>query len=682
MSLHSKPRTRGATKLALVLLPLLIAAGCITSPAVPPASSTIPAAGTAVPPERSRQQLQAQRATAVAAPTTAGLPASAVPACAAPALVALAVAAVDPAVGQAFAQACGEITRLASARDQWRDEVRQAKRTTMTLRAPAPGFGCLNPALGALVTTPGRDREDSLWADPDCIPGYGRGAVATGAPQADLARRVTQLKRTDATLMAEERAASAALVSSSEGLVRSLASLGAGNWTLDRLATMSQLVPSVIEPCLARLSHRDSSLPSRLAALQTSVETASGVALGQLAPRVAASIEASASRAELARLMGELFPTPWLRQVADRQPGIEQAVQSAARRHAAAEQMAETERLRIPDPPPRRPGPPKETGRDGKDLLWPCFDEYNAATTQLARSDGLDRSNLLRNPYIREAYFIQDELRKQRNPADSTGSWHALALRVIEWIDASVNPGPLQIDLENCFVAATSPYESTGMLEAHAIARQLGRLTTQRDLAATRPLVARLEALADRGNTYGAVLLATHLLRNPVGPEGARAATSARGRLLAAASEWRSVDESRLPKLRGQPIRQVGVYEPLFSLLTGQVPGAKDLAVARQVFDDHHDLIAPAHRQKLIPLIPGAAQIAQRYAQAAAEAEERRKRAELERLTIKVKRDDWDRCFRNHFDRSYSGWPVDPRIGARGGFIVNQTCGPMPPGTP
>ncbi len=112
--------------------------------------------------------------------------------------------------------------------------------------------------------------------------------------------------------------------------------------------------------------------------------------------------------------------------------------------------------------------------------------------------------------------------------------------------------------------------------------------------------------------------------------------------------------------------------------LTGQVPGARDLVLARKLFDEHHDQLDPAFRQSLVAAIPGAKEIAERYARAAAEAEERRQRAESERLTREVARSRWDRCFRDNFDPLYSGRPVTPRIRAISSFVVNQTCGPMP----
>ncbi len=651
----------------------LLLAGCLSSPPKQPVADApgavsqaerVAAAGRA---SRSQPVLQSRDATPE--PEVA---------CAAPMLVAQVGSVADADAAASFQRAAREVNRVRTAREQWRTEVLQVKRQTFALNAPAPGFGCRNPALGPSADRPGRDREGTLWADPDCIPGYGVNAPRSSSPALSaLAKNVAGLKRADGSLTEAERAASSALIDAYSNLVQSAAASNRPAPKATDLAVVASLASEVVRPCLSSMSPTANTNLTALEAANVAADNYVLRAMDTLAPSVAERLAPITNRAEQEALFEQLLPSAALRGFALRHPAVAAEWEKGRLRWVAAEEAARREAEAIPEARTVRPAfrdASAALGHDGRDQRFPCLFEVTEAQHEIGRAKGLTRRTLLADPVNRRLFELQSYLRDVRDPDNRSASSNVMTRDLVAWVEQLQSPSPRLTDAADCLLSATEPYDSRGIIEAFLLDRKLKERGSGNSALRVESM-ARLRKVADQGSGYAATLLASHLMRRQATPEELKSAVQY---LTRAAEQFRMLPAEQLPPSREQPLLHTRVYKPLFAILTGQVPGARDLVLARKLFDEHHDQLDPAFRQSLVAAIPGAKEIAERYARAAAEAEERRQRAESERLTREVARSRWDRCFRDNFDPLYSGRPVTPRIRAISSFVVNQTCGPMP----
>ena len=651
----------------------LILVGCLSSP---PKQSGADAPGAVSQAERAAAAGRAPRSQPALQSRDAA--AEQEVACAAPTLVAQVGSVAEAGAAASFQRAAHEVTRVRTAREQWRSEVMQAKRQTFALNAPAPGFGCRNPALGPSADRPGRDREGSLWADPDCIPGYGVNAPRNSSPALSaLAKNVAGLKRADSSLTDAERAASAALIDAYSKLVESAAASNRPGPQAADLAVVASLGSEVVRPCLSSMSATAATNLMALEAANLAADNYVLRAMDTLAPSVAERLAPITNRAEQEALFEQLLPSAALRGFALRHPAVAAEWEKGRLRWVAAEEAARGAADAIPEARTVRPASRDTSaalGLDGRDQRFPCLFEVTEAQHEIGRAKGLTRSTLRADPVNRRLFDLQSYLRDVRDPDNRSASSNVMTRDLVAWVEQLQSPSARLSDAANCLLSATEPYDSRGIIEAFLLDRKLKEKGSGNP-ALRAESMARLRKVADQGSGYAAMLLASHLMRRQATAEELKSAVQY---LTRAAEQFRMLPAEQLPPSREQPLLQTRVYKPLFAILTGQVPGARDLVLARKLFDEHHDQLDPAFRQSLIAAIPGAKEIAERYARAAAEAEERRQRAESERLTREVARSRWDRCFRDNFDSSYHGWPVEPRIRAISSFVVNQTCGPMP----
>lgn len=655
----------------------LLLAGCLASP---PKQLGADASASVSQSERAASAGQVPRSRT--APQTRDTATELGIACAAPTLVEQVGSVADSDAATSFQRTAQEVTRLRTAREQWNSQVFRAKGQTLSLGAPAPGFGCRNPAL-SVADSPGRYIAGHPQADPDCVPGYDQKLpvlpLVTDLVRARsvLAKNVASLRQTDRDLAAAEVAAANALVNAYSKVVQ-LA--GAGNRPPPKtaeLAIMASLGPEVVDVCLRSISHVPNSALMSFRAAASAAESYVQQAMAVLAPSIAERLTPITNRAEQEALFDELVPSAELRKIALGHPAIAAEWEKGRIRWVAAEEAARRAADAIPEARMVRPASRDTSaalGQDGRDQRFPCLFEVTEAQHEIGRARGLTRGTLLADPVNRRLFELQSYLRDTRDPDNRSASSNVMTRDLVAWVEQLQSPSARLTDAANCLLSATQPHDSRGIIEAFLLDRKLKEQGSGNPALRVESM-ARLRKVADQGSGYASMLLASHLMRRQATAEDLKSAVQY---LTRAAEQFRMLPADQLPPSREQPLLQTRVYKPLFAILTGQVPGARDLVLARKLFDEHHDQLDPAFRQSLITAIPGTKEIAERYARAAAEAEERRQRAESERLTREVARSRWDRCFRDNFDSSYHGWPVEPRIRAISSFVVNQTCGPMP----
>ncbi len=265
------------------------------------------------------------------------------PVCVAPGAVDAAASVLDAGLGHNLQQLLVEGDRLAQEREQWRLDVRRAKTASVTLRMPAPGFGCNNPGLGSGLKNLFRADPKASFHDVDCVAEHGPPQVlqrpATDAQRAHV-NDVLVLKLQDSALVPREVQHSRALARWLAGAVEHWARMDPAALPLPAMAGIESLRNEVVQSCIARQGRQDNETERLTQEQAARLVPVFDAALAHHAGDVASGLEQAGSASSLALETERLFPSPLLKARALAQPAIAKRLAAEGRRVASLDRQA------------------------------------------------------------------------------------------------------------------------------------------------------------------------------------------------------------------------------------------------------------------------------------------------------------------------------------------------------